>query len=417
MKGWKGLENLKNHIHLKNNNTGIKILSVFIAILIWLLVANINDPVRTERFTGIPVQIINESALTDLGYAYEVVEGDEVTITVEGKRSILNNISASDFQAVADFSKLSEVDAVPIDVTAKKYANQLEITLGNINTMKIKKDAVVSVSIPVNIILKGDPADGYAVGNMTGTPNLVKVTGPENLLSSAKEIRAEVDIDGISRDVTTTADPVLYDKEGEVIDSTQVQMDTTSINVLVNLWKTKMVNVNLDYTGTPASGYELTAFDYEPKQILIAAPEDILENITAITLSNISVDGLTDNYEEDITLDEDCLPENVILAGDTDDVKVQATIEKRITRSLTFTQNDISIRGQGDQTVTFSDDNDYSIQVEGAESLVKGLKIADFAPWVDVSDLEEGESTIKLHVKEVDGVTVNATPRLTLTIE
>ena len=69
--------------------------------------------------------------LIDLGYAYEVVEGEEVSITVEGKRSILNEMSVTDFQAVADFSKLSEVDAVPIDVTARKYANQLDITLGN----------------------------------------------------------------------------------------------------------------------------------------------------------------------------------------------------------------------------------------------------------------------------------------------
>ena len=167
MKDLKSLKSLKN---LKSNNTGMKILSVFIAILIWLLVANINDPVRTERFSGIPVQIINENALTSLGYAYEVLEGDEVSITVEGKRSVLNDMSASDFQAVADFSKLSEVDAVPIDVSAKKYANQLEITLGNVNTMKIKKDAVVSVSVPVNIILEGSPAEGYAVGNTTGTP-------------------------------------------------------------------------------------------------------------------------------------------------------------------------------------------------------------------------------------------------------
>ena len=96
-------KNLKNLI---SNNTGMKVLSVLIAVLIWILVANINDPVRTERFSGIPVRIINESALTDLGYAYEVVEGEEVSITVEGKRSILNEMSVTDFQAVADFSKL-----------------------------------------------------------------------------------------------------------------------------------------------------------------------------------------------------------------------------------------------------------------------------------------------------------------------
>ena len=406
-------KNLKNLI---SNNTGMKVLSVLIAVLIWILVANINDPVRTERFSGIPVRIINESALTDLGYAYEVVEGEEVSITVEGKRSILNEMSVTDFQAVADFSKLSEVDAVPIDVTARKYANQLDITLGNVNTMKIKKDAVVSVSVPVNIILEGSPAEGYAVGNMTGTPNLVKVTGPENLLSSAKEIRAEVDIDGISNDVTTTADPVLYDDNDEVIDSTQVQMDTSSIDVDVQLWKTKMVDVNLQTIGIPADGYEMTSFDYEPKQILIAAPDDVLEDITSITLPSISVEGLTQNYEESITLDEDLLPDGVILADETEDVKVQATIEQRITRRLTFTEADITVRGRGNRNVSFDSGNRYVIRVEGAESVVKDLKITDFTPWIDVTDLEDGDHTLRLHVKEVDGVTVNSTTQITLTL-
>ena len=186
----------------KNNNISMKVISVVIAVLIWLLVANINDPVRTERFTDVPVKIINEQALTDLGYAYEVTEGSEVTIIAKGKSSILRNMSESDFEVVADFSKLSKVNAIPIDVSAKKYDDQLELSLGTVNTMKISIDEIVSISLPVDIVVKGDVAEGYAVGNMTGTPNLVRVTGPENLLSDAKEIRAEVDIDGISHDIS-----------------------------------------------------------------------------------------------------------------------------------------------------------------------------------------------------------------------
>ena len=103
------------------NNTGMKILSVMIAILIWLLVANTNDPVVTKKFSDISVKVINDNVLTDEGYAYEITEGEAVTITVRGKNSIVGGLSASDFQAVADFSKLSKVDAIPIDVTVKKY--------------------------------------------------------------------------------------------------------------------------------------------------------------------------------------------------------------------------------------------------------------------------------------------------------
>lgn len=57
----------------------------------------------------------------------------------KGKSSIVRSMGISDFQAIADFSKLSKVDAVPIDVTAKKYSDQLDITLGTTNTMKIKR--------------------------------------------------------------------------------------------------------------------------------------------------------------------------------------------------------------------------------------------------------------------------------------
>ena len=122
--------------------------------------------------------IINGKCPTDLGYAYEVVEGDQVSITVEGKNSIVGNMSATDFQAVADFSKCPKSTRFPL-MSPQKIANQLEITLGNVNTMKIKKDQVISVSVPVNIVLDGEVAAGYAVGSTTGTPNLVKVTGPE----------------------------------------------------------------------------------------------------------------------------------------------------------------------------------------------------------------------------------------------
>ena len=302
----------------KNNNISMKVISVVIAVLIWLLVANINDPVRTERFTDVPVKIINEQALTDQGYAYEVTEGSEVTIIAKGKSSILRNMSESDFEVVADFSKLSKVNAIPIDVSAKKYDDQLELSLGTVNTMKISIDEIVSISLPVDIVVKGDVAEGYAVGNMTGTPNLVRVTGPENLLSDAKEIRAEVDIDGISHDITANSKPILYDEDGRVITSNQIQLDTNTIDVSIALWKTKKVPVRLNYTGKPAKGYELVSFDYEPKEIVVAAPDDVLETLEYISLPNVSIAGQTEDYEKDVDLtQENLLPEDVILADDT----------------------------------------------------------------------------------------------------
>ena len=379
----------------QKNNMWMKILSVVIAVLIWLFVANTNDPVVTKRFYSIPVKVMNEDALTKRGYAYEILDGEEVNITVKGKSSIVRSMGISDFQAIADFSKLSKVDAVPIDVTAKKYSDQLDITLGTTNTMKIKKDEVVTISVPVNVTAKGDPAEGYAVGRVTSTPNLIKVSGPENLLSSAKEIRATVSVDGISHDVTATDKPVLYDEEGKKIISNQIEFDTASIGIYIELWKTKTVDVKLSYTGEPAKNYHLVSFDYEPKQITIAAPDDMLESLDSITL------------------------DSVILANDdTSDVKVKATIEKITSHKLSFTKKDINITNNtNNYKVSFDKDNDYSILVDGAASAVKNLDIKDFVPWIDINGLEPGTHEVSLHVKDAEGVTVGATTKLKITLK
>lgn len=401
-----------------NNNIGMKVVSVVIAVLIWLLVANINDPVRTERFTDVPVKIINEQALTDQGYAYEVTEGSEVTIIAKGKSSILRSMSESDFEVVADFSKLSKVNAIPIDVSAKKYDDQLELSLGTINTMKISIDEIVSISLPVDIVVKGDVADGYAVGDMVGTPNLVRVTGPENLLSSAKEIRAEVDIDGISHDITANSKPILYDEDGKVITSNQIQLDTNTIDVSITLWKTKKVPVQLNYTGKPAEGYELVSFDYEPKEIEVAAPDEILETLEYIALPDVYLGGQTEDYEKDVDLtQENLLPEDVVLADDTKDVKIRANIEKVVTRKLSFSSNDINIKGKGKYKVTFDNGNEYVVSVDGAESRVKDISIGDFEPWIDLTNLESGEHEVTVHMKKVDGITINSTAKIKVTMD
>lgn len=400
----------------KNNNIWMKVLSVFIAVLIWIIVANTNDPVVSKRFSNVPVEIENEDALTDNGYAYEILEGDEVSFTIKGKKSVVSNMTLMDFNVVADFSKLSLTDAVPIDVVAKKYEDQLEISLGNVNTMKIKKDEIMSVSVPVNVSVSGQVAEGYYVGTMNATPNLIKVTGPKNLLSQAKEIRAEVNVDGIAKDITTSAKPVLYDKDGSVIESNQINMDAFNISVSVELWKTKKVEVKLDYEGEPASGYVITSFDYEPKTVLVAASEDVYEDLEYLELPMISLDNVDQNYEKDFSVSSDSFPDGVILAETLNSIKVRAKIEKITNRKIAFSKKDISIKNNSGYKVSFDAGNEYYVNVEGANSLVSDVTIEDFSPWIDLKNLEEGEHEVTVHVKEKDGIGINSISKIRITL-
>ena len=65
-----------------SHNFGLKLLSVMLAALFWLVVINSQDPVETVTFEDIPVTIINEEALTAKDKIPEVVEGDSVSVVV-----------------------------------------------------------------------------------------------------------------------------------------------------------------------------------------------------------------------------------------------------------------------------------------------------------------------------------------------
>ena len=101
------------------NNFGLKVLAVVFAIVIWLVVVNIEDPEKTKGFT-IPVTIENSDYLTDMGKTYDILNNsDKISFTVTGKRSIIEELSDSDFTAVANMENVNdELTTVPVSVAA-----------------------------------------------------------------------------------------------------------------------------------------------------------------------------------------------------------------------------------------------------------------------------------------------------------
>ncbi|MBR0382791.1 MAG: hypothetical protein IJH71_10180 [Eubacterium sp.] len=402
----------------------MKLLSVAIAIAIWLLVANTNDPVNTRKFYGIKVEPINVEKLTrqDNGYAYEIIDGETVDIVVRGRRSVLSTLSKSDFQATADFEKLSIVDAIPIDVTVSHDANELEISLSGTSVMKIKKDEMVTVSVPVNVEVSGQPEEGYVVARKTAAPNLINVTGPSSLLEDAKEVALTVDVSGQKTDVSETFDTKLTSTSGAEISSSQITFDRNRIQVDVTLWPSKEVPVNLTCIGEPETGYQLASFAYEPKTVTLAAPKEILAGIDGLDLPAVDISGLSGNVEKGIELNQKLLTElfdteDVIFADETEEIKVKATIEPERERTITFKSKDIDVRNNKRKYKVIYSSNEYKLAVRGARSVVKDLKISDFKPYINVQDLDPGEHTMTFRYREVDGADVISVPEIHIVLE
>ena len=91
-------------------NIPLKIMSVIVGILVWLIVVNVDDPIVTKGFVISDVQIINEAYVDQLG---EMVMQDDsentVRVYITGSRKTVNRITSSDIKAVADHSHYSHL--------------------------------------------------------------------------------------------------------------------------------------------------------------------------------------------------------------------------------------------------------------------------------------------------------------------
>ena len=95
-------------------NLTLKILAFLIAVFLWLIVVNIDDPVDDKTFSNIPVQVTHEEVITDNNNTYQIVDNtQEVNVTVTAQRSVLDKIKAEDIQATADMKELTLRTQVP----------------------------------------------------------------------------------------------------------------------------------------------------------------------------------------------------------------------------------------------------------------------------------------------------------------
>jgi len=109
------------------NNLDLKLLALLFSIILWLIVVNIDDPVKSVQFSGVEVKILNAGELENKGKVYEVIEDTGVvTVTVKGRRSIVEDISKENISAVADMRNLSSMNTLSIVVSSNKYANELD---------------------------------------------------------------------------------------------------------------------------------------------------------------------------------------------------------------------------------------------------------------------------------------------------
>ena len=177
-------------------NVGLKIGSIFIASLLWLIVAG-EQP--AERALRVPLELQNLPA--DM----EVVDLplEAVDVRVRGPSGTLSRLASGDLVAVLDLQSAKPgprlFHVAPEQVRAPFGVEVAQVTPP---TMALRFETSASRSVPIAPAVVGEVAPGYVVSKVTTEPAMIEVVGPQSVISQMTEALTEpVSVEGATKPV------------------------------------------------------------------------------------------------------------------------------------------------------------------------------------------------------------------------
>ena len=238
-------------------------------------------------------------------------------------------------------------------------------------------------------------SEGYLLGDITTDRNLVKISGPESVVSQIAKAGVDVTVSDFTNNISTDADIKLYDADGEEIDRSLVSMNISSVKVNVEILETKRVPLYYQVSGTPAEGYMMTGqVEGNVDSLLIAGKANRIRDIYQIELPEeaVNVTGQTEDMMAIVNV-ADYLPEGVSLVNPGAGlVTVTVYIQPEQRKMIKIKPEDIRIKNipDGYEAALVEDTEEYEETFIGLRDDLSLVNIDNIEPTVNIDDLQSG---------------------------
>lgn len=403
------------------NNVGLKILSVILAVVLWLLVINIDDPQVTATIRNVPVKIMNENAITDNNEVYDVLSGGTVDIKITGPRTIVDTLGRDDFTATADFKDLSKTNAVPIDIALNntRYETKITITEKSENAMRLSVRELVEQEYELSVKTNNSVQPGYVIYNTTPEISAVSIKAPQDVHKKIARVAVVLNFTGKETgDFEYRGDVLIYDADNKVIDreSNHITLSDTNIMVAGTVYYKKTVNISYTLVDNLSGRNVLMNYDGNLDSIDIVGRKTVLDGIDEITIPK-ELTTITDDKTQLVIDLKTLLPDDVFVYGSEGILEINAELEGKITKTISVDLRDIWIKKVPTGYEGYVEESGtINIVISGLEDELEDINAETLAPYVDMSNAVEGKNTVKVDVMLPEGVDLVSEVRISVLV-
>ncbi len=152
-------------------NTGLKIVSVLLAIVLWIFVTSRG---QSEMAIDVPLEF------KDIPAGLEMVTSSEKTISlnIKGQERLIRNVKSSDIRVYVDLSKAKKGEGIYY-ISREDIKLPRSITITSINPLSVKviTEETVTKTVRVLPIVFGKPERGYYMKSVEVIPQNVVIEG------------------------------------------------------------------------------------------------------------------------------------------------------------------------------------------------------------------------------------------------
>lgn len=307
-----------------NNKTLLKIISIVIAVLLWVYVMGEVDPETKAKVYGIEVSYVNTDVLADSGLAVAEDEPLNVNAVIEGKRSDVNKAKKKGLTASVDVSECKSgknKEGITLNLPSGVVLDSLSA-----DTAEIRVEKIVWVEKPVKIEFSGESYDedsGELIPWVTATdPGRVTVYGAESLVKKVDHLAGKVSEKTATKSGSRTKTGLIpVDEDGNEVSG--VTLNEKKAIVRTQMLTLSEAQLSVDTAGLEA-GY--TTASVLCGDVSVVGTDDALKDLKYLNgtadLSRIKKEG---TYTVKIDITE--LPEGIYLFKDSD-IEGKVTVRK-----------------------------------------------------------------------------------------
>ena len=379
------------------NKTVAFLLSLLVALGMWLYVVNYISPESEAMFYNIPVVFEGETVLTtERNLMITDISTTTVNMKISGNRSDLNKINSSNIIVKANLSQVYDPGETHLNYTYSfpGDVSQSALTVENKfpSAITITTDVKLTKEVPVKVVYSGSAPEGFITDteNAVLDKNYVTVTGPGSVVDMIDHARIDVDLSAQRETISEHFVYTLCDKDSQPVDAEQIVTDVGEIylNLSIHRFQEAKLVVNVTYGG--GADATNTKVELSTQTIRVSGSEKILEGLKELVVGSVDLSTIE---TDTVMVFPIALPDGITNLSGVSEVNVTIDFDNLIKKK--FTVNNINV-------INVPEGMEYDLMNEALEVTLRGhavlmgtLEADDISVVVDLSDKEAGTFTVK----------------------